>query len=70
MSHSVSHFTGPFTSESLLIHRLLVPQSYCLDFTWTDQSDEPQRTDYYVVRVTQANGHMAWSSPVWVDSLS
>jgi hypothetical protein len=68
MHGSVSHFSGPFTSESVLIHRLLVPRSYCLDFTWTDQSDEPQRTDYYMVRVAQANGHMAWSSPVWVEA--
>jgi len=25
------------------------------------------RTNYYYVRVLQDNGHMAWSSPVWVD---
>jgi hypothetical protein len=24
-------------------------------------------TDWYYVRVVQANGHMAWSSPIWVE---
>lgn len=24
-------------------------------------------TDFYFVRVTQADGELAWSSPVWVD---
>ena len=67
MESASSHFTGEFTSESVLIHRLLVPQSYQLEFTWTDQSDHPQTTDYYMVRVTQMNGQMAWSSPIWVD---
>lgn len=25
---------------------------------------------YYYLRVTQANGHMAWSSPIWVDHIN
>jgi len=62
-----SHFTGEFTTESVLVHRLLVPESYELEFTWTDQSDDPETSDYYLVRVQQMNGQMAWSSPVWVD---
>ena len=61
-----SHFTGEFTTESVLVHRLLVPESYELEFTWTDQSDDPETSDYYLVRVQQMNGQMAWSSPVWV----
>lgn len=68
MEGSVSHFTGPFTSESVLVHRLLVPESYSLDFRWTDRSEDPARTDYYMVRVTQASGQVAWSSPVWVEA--
>jgi hypothetical protein len=67
MCHSVSQFTGPFTSESILIHRLLVPESYSLGFTWTDGALASGDAHYYMVRVTQSNGHMAWSSPIWVE---
>ncbi|NOZ21074.1 MAG: DUF3604 domain-containing protein [Planctomycetes bacterium] len=31
-----------------------------------DESD-PVGANYYYVRLTQADGHRAWSSPVWVD---
>ena len=65
MASSASAFTGPFTSESVLVHRLLTPESYRLAFTWSDERDGSQ-ADYYMVRVTQSNGQMAWSSPVWV----
>lgn len=67
MRHSISRFTGPFTSESVLVHRLLTPPSYTLDFTWTDAREERPDGDFYLVRVTQANGHMAWGSPIWLD---
>lgn len=33
---------------------------------WTDGSDT-KTGDYYYVRVTQYDGHRAWSSPIWVD---
>jgi len=32
-----------------------------------EDHDTGQRTDFYFVRVTQTDGEMAWSSPVWVD---
>jgi len=65
MKASASCFTGPFTSESILAHRLLTPASYGLQFAWSDP--EPRGSaDYYMIRVTQSNGHMAWSSPIWV----
>ena len=31
--------------------------------TWQDASDE---SGWYVVRVRQTDGHMAWSSPIWI----
>jgi hypothetical protein len=34
-------------------------------FSWEDPSGEP---GWYVLRVTQIDGHVAWSSPVWVRS--
>jgi len=50
-----------------LIHRLLVPESYELDFTWVDEAEDASAGDYYTVRVQQMNGQMAWSSPIWVE---
>ena len=52
--------TGPAVvagapDKSLLIH--------AIDYT---DSDSPEQGDYYYVRVTQLDGGMAWSSPIWV----
>ncbi len=57
------HFTGRFTSESILIHRLVFPGQFIRQFSFVDEDSEPA---YYYIRVRQANGQMAWSSPVWV----
>ena len=50
---------------------------YALDFTYDDMinldkvvinaKDGKPPFAYYYLRVTQADGHMAWSSPIWVD---
>lgn len=56
-------FTGQFTSESILIHRLISPARFAKQFSFVDKDTEPA---YYYVRVRQSNGQMAWSSPVWV----
>ncbi len=64
--HNEIEFTGPFTSESLLIHRLVTPDLFRAAFRASDRGRRGQ-TDWYYVRVTQANGHQAWSSPVWVE---
>jgi hypothetical protein len=36
---------------------------YSRRFTWTDRG---ARGDYYYLRVTQVDGAMAWSSPIWI----
>lgn len=59
-------FTGPFTSESFVVHRLVPPAFFNARFTHTDRARRGS-THWYYVRVTQANGHQAWSSPVWVE---
>jgi hypothetical protein len=59
-------FVGPFTSESFLIHRLVTPDLFRARFRVSDKGKRGE-TNFYVVRATQANGHQAWSSPVWVD---
>ncbi len=32
-----------------------------------DAKDKKAPFAYYYIRVTQADGHIAWSSPIWVD---
>jgi hypothetical protein len=40
-----------------------------LRFQWSDPSPpKGQGTSYYYVRLIQKNGHMAWSSPIWVHN--
>ena len=41
------------------------PESEDADFTWEDP--DPGPGNWYYVRVTQADGHLAWSSPIWTD---
>jgi len=56
-------FTGPFPSESLMAHRLVPQRMSRTAVAFDDDRPEPAR---YRVRVTESNGHMAWSSPIWV----
>lgn len=54
-------------------------QGYSLDFTYDDHvslekvaikgKNKAPPFVYYYLRVTQEDGHMAWSSPIWVDLL-
>ncbi len=64
--HNEIEFTGPFTSESFIVHRLVTPDLFRTTFRLTDKG-RPGRTDWYYVRVTQTNGHQAFSSPFWVE---
>ncbi len=57
----------------------LKPDSYFLEFTYDDltplnkatfdNKDKKPPFVYYYIRVTQEDGHMAWSSPIWVDDV-
>ncbi len=62
---SVTEFVGEFTTENVQIDRLVLPESYEASLQIEDEGSD-EATDYYYVRVTQANGQMAWSSPIWV----
>jgi hypothetical protein len=64
--HNEVEFTGIFTSESFVVHRLAMPELFQTSFRHTDRGRSGQ-TDYYYARVTQANGHQAWSSPIWIE---
>ncbi len=39
-----------------------------VSFAYTDSDAEARTgTQYYYVRVEQTDGHVAWSSPIWVN---
>jgi hypothetical protein len=59
-------FTGEFPCESLLVHRLVPEGRYQASFDFDDGPSGVRDEDFYYIRVTQANGQMAWSSPIWV----
>jgi hypothetical protein len=59
-------FTGGFTTESLIVHRLVAPDEYTAAIRWQDRRKGGDGADWYYVRVTQHNGQLAWSSPIWV----
>lgn len=59
-------FTGTFTTESFIIGRLVGPSEYSATIRWTDRAGKRTGPDWYYIRATQHNGHMAWSSPIWV----
>jgi hypothetical protein len=65
INDNIVEFTGVFTSESYIVHRLIAPAEYSARIRWNDvrPAAEP---DWYYVRVTQHNGQLAWSSPIWV----
>jgi hypothetical protein len=58
-------FTGAFSSESVMVHRIVFAENYRTEFTFKDHGGT-EGTDWYQVRVKQWNGSMAWSSPIWV----
>ena len=66
--------TGPIATAEVLRNSKVVhtvrPAANAMDevrFDWQDV-DPPaaEKANYYYVRVTQMNGQMAWSSPIWV----
>jgi len=65
MESSAAEFTGGFTSESVLVHRLIPARMYETTLSLADGPSGTGETDYYYLRARQANGHMAWSSPIW-----
>ena len=46
------------------VHRAIPYEGYHVRFRCTDEGREEE--NYYYVRITQQNGQMAWSSPIWV----
>ncbi len=59
--------------------RCLEADNYEIDFEWVDrdfqarlskQTAENSFVSYYYVRLTQVDGEMAWSSPIWLQIFS
>ncbi len=42
------------------------PNEQRLQRTFTDNEAEPGKTSYYYVRIEQADGNLAWASPMWI----
>jgi hypothetical protein len=64
---NVVTFSGVFTTESYILNRLVGPPEYSATVRWHDhRGGAPD--DWYYVRVTQHNGQLAWSSPIWVGA--
>lgn len=48
------------------VHQAIPEQAFKLDCQLSTTSE--QDVDVYRVKIFQTNGHMAWSSPIWVDN--
>ncbi len=73
--------TAPLAKVELIrngeVLQLYTPTANFLDFTYDDMvplsevvihpKDKAAPFLFYYLRVTQTDGHMAWSSPIWVD---
>jgi hypothetical protein len=59
-------FTGEYPRESALLHRLVFHDHYHASYKVPDVDDQGQLNWYYL-RAVQANGQIAWSSPIWVE---
>jgi hypothetical protein len=54
-----------FSCPKLKIHAALPEKRLQLDAAWRDPRAKPK--DFYILKVLQKNGHMAWSSPIWIE---
>jgi uncharacterized protein DUF3604 len=53
------------SKQKIKIHRAVCMNRFTADCRLTDEKEHD--CDYYYARVTQNNGQMAWSSPIWVS---
>lgn len=51
------------------LHRAVPEPAYTAALEWVDEDPPPGEANYRV-RVEQRNGQRAWSSPIWIKSLS
>lgn len=81
--HLVGYVAGTTQLEKVEIIRngkvihTIIPEGYSTNFTYDDMvplekaiidaKDKKPPFAYYYIRALQQDGHMAWSSPIWVD---
>lgn len=81
--HIVGYIAGTSALKEVALIRNGTPvkifstKDYFLDFAYDDSEhlskfalaspDDRPHFAFYYLRVTQQNGHMAWSSPIWID---
>ena len=62
--------TGPIARMDIIRNNRYVfstaPNRASLEVKWTDSDPPPQPVSYYYVRILQADGNLAWSSPLWI----
>ena len=54
-------------AHKVKIHVAIPEVGYPVPFHYVDESP-PAAWNWYRLRVTQLNGQMAWSSPIWLDN--
>ena len=59
-------FLRGWLSEAVQFERAVPEGGFCVGTVMTDTKQE-RDTDYYYVRVRQADGQWAWTSPIWVE---
>lgn len=62
---SIAHRLRGWLSEALLLHRAVPDVEFTASLDVRDAGE--QEVDAYRVRVLQANGERAWSSPIWIE---
>jgi hypothetical protein len=65
LAGSVDYSTGPFPAETYQWHRL-VPNS-ASTISGKARLQIRDRRSYVYLRAKQRNGHMAWTSPVFIN---
>jgi len=62
--------TAPITRLDIVRNNRYVfstaPNREALDLKWTDSDPGLDSISYYYVRILQADGNLAWSSPMWI----
>ena len=67
----VAHGTGPIARVEIIkdFHHVysVEPGKPRVEFSWTDEDGINRGPSWYYVRVLQADGELAWGSPMWVN---
>jgi len=72
LERAYAGYLGGFLTPAYRFHRAVPASRYCCQLELSDFADSlipgPADRDWYTVRVRQANGQWAWSSPIWVET--